>query len=228
MDPAQRIEEPPITGDPPSPINPPRGCRFRTRCPLAEPVCEARAPTLGEWLDRALACRRLPHRRIRARATAAPSRGMAVMDGSILPRAAWRPLVEVEDLTGPLRHARRDRSCGQRRHLQRAARRGAVHPRRIRLGQERHPARADAAAAGEAGDGSPGASSSTARTCWRSDQRGLARAARRAGVDDLPGADDGARPGLHDRPADRRDGDAAQGRQPRRRPARARSSCWTS
>jgi peptide/nickel transport system ATP-binding protein len=52
MDPARRIEEPPITGDPPSPINPPSGCRFRTRCAMAETICEVRMPALGTWQDR--------------------------------------------------------------------------------------------------------------------------------------------------------------------------------
>jgi peptide/nickel transport system ATP-binding protein len=47
MDPAQRIEEPPIVGDPPNPIDPPGGCRFHTRCPYAEAVCSVRDPALS-------------------------------------------------------------------------------------------------------------------------------------------------------------------------------------
>lgn len=47
MDPTIRVDDAPITGDPPNPINPPAGCRFRTRCPFAEAVCETKAPTLA-------------------------------------------------------------------------------------------------------------------------------------------------------------------------------------
>ena len=48
MDPEHRTEKAAISGDPPNPINPPSGCRFHTRCPVAQAVCSQLAPTLGK------------------------------------------------------------------------------------------------------------------------------------------------------------------------------------
>jgi peptide/nickel transport system ATP-binding protein len=48
MDPSERTSEPPLSGDPPNPIDPPPGCRFHTRCSFAESVCSTDPPPLAE------------------------------------------------------------------------------------------------------------------------------------------------------------------------------------
>ncbi|HMN70481.1 MAG TPA: ABC transporter ATP-binding protein [Rhodoblastus sp.] len=45
-DPDHRTQEPPLSGDPPNPIDPPPGCRFHPRCPFSEPVCATTKPGL--------------------------------------------------------------------------------------------------------------------------------------------------------------------------------------
>lgn len=56
-DPSRRRQAAPITGDLPSPHDPPAGCRFHTRCPLATDICRAEDPAFRQFgAGHAVAC----------------------------------------------------------------------------------------------------------------------------------------------------------------------------
>ena len=45
-DPKKRSELKPLSGDVPSPLNPPLGCRFQDRCPMVQSICRETVPQL--------------------------------------------------------------------------------------------------------------------------------------------------------------------------------------
>jgi len=54
--PDERHEEVPLSGEVPSPINPPSGCHFHPRCPRAMARCSREEPQLAEVEGRLVAC----------------------------------------------------------------------------------------------------------------------------------------------------------------------------
>lgn len=73
MDPDQRTEVAPLSGDPPNPIDPPSGCRFHPRCPQASEICMREEPQHIVQAARSVACHL--HRKPAESPVAAQARG---------------------------------------------------------------------------------------------------------------------------------------------------------
>jgi dipeptide transport system ATP-binding protein len=61
LSPVERGSRPVLTGELPSPLNPPKGCVFSTRCPHATDRCRAERPPLRLLDERLVACHHAEH-----------------------------------------------------------------------------------------------------------------------------------------------------------------------
>jgi oligopeptide/dipeptide ABC transporter ATP-binding protein len=83
-------KRPLLTGEPPNPVDPPRGCRFHTRCPRAIDLCKQVEPQLTEYANGHLAACHLPQN-VTAEEVAAATRS----DSSPLSAGSDHPAVSA-------------------------------------------------------------------------------------------------------------------------------------
>jgi oligopeptide/dipeptide ABC transporter ATP-binding protein len=94
-----------IAGEPPNPIDPPSGCRFHTRCPLATGVCVEVEPPLAEYPGGHLAACHHPQNVPAAEISAATRSALSPLSaGPLMPGAreeAPAPSMESQAAAGP-------------------------------------------------------------------------------------------------------------------------------
>ena len=125
-----------LAGDPPSPVDPPPGCRFAGRCPAAQPLHAPREPALREVVPgHRVACHFVESRD-------------GVLEAPL--QKLNRPMPEEHDHDDPVRHdypARAQHPDHESGPAQGHARRGARRP---------HPGRGQPRVAGRLGAGGGG------------------------------------------------------------------------
>lgn len=83
---SQRAAKVPLQGEIPSPLAPPSGCRFRTRCPMALDICAVQVPEWREFRPaQFVACHRAEEMAAASVVTGAPVSGRPAVQMSVRP-----------------------------------------------------------------------------------------------------------------------------------------------